>query len=75
MEILTLRGAVLSKFKSISEFARAIGWKANKASRIINGVQTPSVDEIIEMSECLGIDSPEVFIQIFFSSMSTKWTA
>ena len=49
--IMTLRGAVLSKYKTIGEFSEAIGWKRNKSSRILNGIQTPSADEIEEITK------------------------
>lgn len=72
--ILTLRGAVLSKYKTIGAFANAVGWKRNKASRIINGVQEPNSVEIQEITACLEIDNSQVFMQIFFTSLSTMWT-
>lgn len=72
--MLTLRGIVLSKFKTIGEFADAIGWKRSKASRILNGVQVPDVVDAQKMAESLEIDSAELFMQIFFHSLSTKWT-
>ena len=64
--IMTLRGAVLSKYKTIGEFSEAIGWKRNKSSRILNGIQTPSADEIEEITKCLGINTAEDFMQLFF---------
>lgn len=71
--VITLRGAVASKYKSISNFARAIGWTRNKASRIINNEQDITLSEIIEVTNALEIDSPEVFLNIFFAPLSTKW--
>ena len=71
--VITLRGAVASKYKSISNFARAIGWTRNKASRIINNEQDINLSEIIEVTNALEIDSPEVFLNIFFAPLSTKW--
>ena len=68
------RGIVFAKFKSITEFAEKIGWTRNKASRIVNGVQEPNAAEMIQMAEILGIDTPEVFMDIFFGKLSTKWT-
>lgn len=71
--VITLRGAVASKYKSISNFARAIGWTRNKASRIINNEQDITLSEIIEVTNALEIDSQEVFLDIFFAPLSTKW--
>lgn len=72
--ILTLRGVVLSKYKTIGAFAEAVGWKRNKASRILNGVQEPNSTEIQEITACLELDNSQVFMQIFFASLSTLWT-
>ena len=71
---MTYRGLVFSKYKNISEFACAIGWSRNKASRIINGIQEPDVNDMEKMAEVLDIKTPEAFISIFFRNMSTKWT-
>ena len=66
-----IRGAVFSRFSSVSEFAKAIGWKQNKASRIVNGNQHPSVADMEQMSKCLGITDADTFVSIFFPSLST----
>lgn len=71
---INLRGMVLSKYKTIGEFAAAVGWKRNKASRIINGVQKPDITDIQDMTKALGIDSPEMFMHVFFAPLSTIWT-
>lgn len=67
-----IRGAVFSKFPSIESFAKAIGWKRNKASRIVNGIQRPSVCDVEEMALTLDIVNAENFIHIFFPTLSTK---
>ena len=71
-DIITLRGAVLSKYRTISEFSEDIGWKRNKSSRILNGVQSPNADEIEEIPKCLGINTVEDFMQIFFAPLVHK---
>lgn len=73
-EILTLRGIVLSRFRTIGAFANAIKWKRTKASRIINGSQTPNVEDVQSIAECLHIDTQDLFMKIFFNLLSTKWT-
>jgi hypothetical protein len=75
MDVMNLRGAVLSRFNTIGAFADAVGWKRNKASRVLNGLQEMDVSDIQAVTEVLGIDSREDFTHIFFPSMSTKWTA
>lgn len=67
-----IRGAVFSKFKSISAFAKAIGWTRNKASRIVNLITQPSVADIEKMAKVLDISDSDRFISIFFPAMTTK---
>lgn len=71
---MNLRGMVLSKYKTIGAFADAVGWKRNKASRIVNGVQEPDITDIQNMAKALEIDSQDAFIRIFFAPLSTMWT-
>lgn len=68
------RGIVFAKFKNITEFAEAVGWSRNKASRIVNGVQEPNANEMEQMANVLGVKSPEEFAAIFFKRLSTMWT-
>ena len=67
-----IRGAVFSKFPSVLAFAEAIGWKRNKASRIVNGTQKPNADEIEQIASCLGIADADVFLSVFFPGVFTK---
>lgn len=68
------RGLIFSKYKNITEFASAVGWTRNKASRIANGIQEPDAEDMEKMADALDITSPEQFMHIFFRSLSTKWT-
>jgi transcriptional regulator with XRE-family HTH domain len=68
---MNLRGAIFSRFKTIGDFAAAIGWSHSKASRIINGIQEPSPSEIEEISKLLEL-SKESFFKIFFANLYTK---
>lgn len=68
------RGIIFTKFKNITEFAEAVGWSRNKASRIVNGVQEPNANEMEQMANVLGVKSPEEFAAIFFNRLSTMWT-
>lgn len=74
-EMLNLRGAIMSKFKTISAFADAIGWKRNKASRIINDVTKLDADDMIAIAKVIDVKTPEQFMFLFFNSLSTKWTS
>ena len=68
-----MRGAVLSRFHSITDFAEAMGWDRKKASRIVNRVQKPSADDMEQMAERLGIHDADSFVRIFLPSVSTMW--
>jgi len=68
---LTIRGLVFSKFNSIGDFATAIGWQRNKASRIVNMKQEPSKKDMEDMIATL--DIPKAYVApIFFGSMFTE---
>ena len=68
-----LRGAVLSKYPSITAFAHDLKWDRKKTSRIVNRVQNPSVDDMYAMSDKLGISNGSTFIEIFLPELTTKW--
>lgn len=73
-DIVSLYGVAMTRFGSIQGFATAIGWKRNKAMRILRGFQEPTAPEICSMTEVLEIPSEQAFMQIFFAQLSTKWT-
>ena len=68
-----LRGLVLSKYPSITAFADALKWDRKKASRIINHVQTPSVDDMYKMAELLSVRDCYTFCRVFLPSFTTLW--
>ena len=68
-----LRGAVLTKFPSISAFAIAMEWDRKKASRIVNRVQKPTADDMMKMARLLDIRDADSFISIFLPSVHTMW--
>ena len=68
-----LRGAVLTKYPTISSFADAMKWDRKKASRIINRVQKPTADDMEQMAQLLDIRDAESFIHIFMPSVPTMW--
>lgn len=74
METNVLRGMIVEQYKTIGAFADAVGWKRNKASRILNGVQEMDISEIQDVTAALGIESVEEFMRLFFPRLSTKWT-
>lgn len=66
----TLRGLMFSRYPSISAFAEAIGWSRGKASRIANGTQQPSKEDMEEMIKLLDIPQQSV-APVFFGKMFT----
>jgi transcriptional regulator with XRE-family HTH domain len=55
LENINFRGVVYSKYASISDFSRAIGWTRQKGSNIVNGITEPSLDDVDKMSKALNI--------------------
>ena len=68
MDSRKLKGIVLQKFFSITNFAAAMKWSRNKATRILNGVSEPTIDDIVGMTEVLELDEKTFFV-IFFSKI------
>ena len=69
-----LRGAVYGAYPSIAAFAKAIKWDRKKASRIINGHQQLTANDIEEIATLLKIEDAKVFVDIFFNGLSTTRT-
>lgn len=74
MDSRKLKGIVLQKYFSITNFAAAMKWSRNKATRILNGVSEPTIDDIVSMTEVLELDEKTFFV-IFFSRLSTMCTS
>ena len=69
MEMMSLRGLVYTKFRSISEFASAIGWTRQKATNIVSGSQIPSLSDADKMSKALDVSLEDV-AQFFLTHKS-----
>ena len=65
--------AVLAKFRSISNFARALNWDRKKASRIVNRQQWPTAKDMDEMADALDVHDSETFMHLFLPFIPTKW--
>jgi hypothetical protein len=61
----TLRGVVMNQYRTITAFARAIGWSYSKAYRIINGKQIPDSTDIQEFCRTVGLTDPGRIARIF----------
>ncbi len=69
-----LRGRVIEKYGSLSNFAEALGWSARKVSYIVGEKQSPTAKETEEMAKRLDVDNAQDFMRIFYPQMSIKWT-
>lgn len=69
----SLLAAVLTKFRSISNFARALNWDRKKASRIVNRQQLPTAKDMDEMADALDVHDCETFMHLFLPFIPTKW--
>ncbi len=72
MQVNVLRGEVAAKFGSCENFAKALNWSGRKARDIVSGRQRMTADDIVEMSEALGINDNDELIRIFFNKPATK---
>ena len=71
MQMITLKGVALSRYGSCVNFAKAMGWNRNKADRILNGRQDPSLKDIKRITERMALPA-DVILPIFFGTMFTK---
>lgn len=66
-----IRGIVYSKFPSVREFARAVGWDKTKAFNIVNMKREPRISDLQDMA--VVIDMPiESLAHIFLQGRSQK---
>ena len=71
MQVLSLKGVALSQYGSCTAFAKAMGWERNKASRILNGRQDPSLKDIEHMIQRMELPN-DTIVPLFFGTMFTK---
>lgn len=59
-----LLGLIYGQFKSQRSFAERIGWTPQKLNKILNGNQEPTIPDVQEISEGLGV--PFMLVAKFF---------
>lgn len=62
----TLRATVYGKYNSIAELARFLGWTRQKTTNIVNKKQEPSLKEVNQLANALGMpfeDAARFFLQ------------
>lgn len=60
-----LRGYVAARFKSVNQFAIALGWSYSKTMRIVNGAQQANASDIKQMVGALGLTDPGEIVSLF----------
>lgn len=59
-DLITFRGLIYSRYKSIAAFAEAIGWTRQKATNIVNGAQEPSLNDVNKVAKALELEFADV---------------
>lgn len=61
-----LRGRIIAKFRTIANFAKAVGWSNRKAYDIINGRQEMTLNDMEIICVVLEIEIPSDIGELFF---------
>lgn len=69
MNLNRLRGEIVTKYRTQSAFADAIGWQKNKVSRTLSGKHILDVNEVQKIADVLDLDAQK-FCDIFLSNKS-----
>ena len=59
-DLITFRGLIYSRYKSIAAFAEVIGWTRQKATNIVNGAQEPSLSDVNKVAKALEMEFADV---------------
>jgi len=62
-----LRGRIISMYKTLGEFAKAIGWSRRKVSAIVNKRQEATASDIETMASALKVELPSEFRILFLT--------
>lgn len=65
---MTLRGLIVSKFGSILEFSKELGWSYSKTYRATKNVGKLSIEDAKTLGNALGATSGEDIAALFFSA-------
>ena len=60
MAVNKVRGAILSRFKTESDFARALGWTRQRVNAFSLGIREPRLHDVQEMAAVLNMDASEL---------------
>ena len=62
---MTLLGLVRSRYRSIGDLARNVGWSYSKTRRIVVGERSPDLNEVRILAAELGLQTAEKVAQVF----------
>lgn len=63
---------VISKFRSISAFGKALGWTRQKANNIVRGRSELSFRDAKAILKALDMDNPQDAYNLFFGGMTNE---
>lgn len=63
-KVMGLNSLIHGQYPNQAAFADAIGWRRQKLNKIVNGEKQPSIHEVQEISEGLGV--PFMMVCNFF---------
>ena len=61
-----LRGRIISMYRTVLNFGKALHWSTRKTYDIVNGKQEPTAKDIEAMCVALGVEIPEEMRILFF---------
>lgn len=67
--VYELSSLIHAKFRSESDFARAIGWTKQRVNKIVNGKMQPSLGDAIAMAQTLEVSLSKI-AEIFLPNES-----
>ena len=66
---LKLRGLIYSQYRNESDFARSVGWSRQKINKLTNGIQQPTIDDLVVLSNSLNTSLDDI-VNIFLKQKS-----
>ena len=68
-----LKGAVVAKYGTIAAFAKVLKWDRKKASRVVNHIQSPTIDDMYAMVIALDVKDSDTLTRLFLPKITTMW--
>ncbi len=55
-KVMELNSLIHGQFPNQAKFAESIGWRRQRLNKIVNGEKHPSIEDVQEIAEGLGVD-------------------